>query len=166
MERIPLMSESSPFISIREFVFSLSDSTRRDLIVHLVMDRIGLGGLKDLSGSHPTEMNTETLYDRYFSEGAPEEFARRGAILALRASIDFHIWCFTSKYGIDEYKSFVSLLNDGPMNKDTVEMLADGWERRSVELQAAAVRWERLIEGSLSNREIHEYFVIARARPS
>jgi hypothetical protein len=49
----PPMSESSPFI--RDFVFSLSDSTRRDLIAHLIMDRIGSDGLKDVSGNRRQE---------------------------------------------------------------------------------------------------------------
>lgn len=132
------MSEDSPFNTNREFVFSLPDSTRRDLIVHLVMDRIGSDGLKDLHGSQSIDIDTDMLYDRYFSEGCSEEFARRGSILALRASIDFHIWCFTSKYGIDEYKSFISFFSDRGMKRDTVEKVADGWERRSVELQAAS----------------------------
>jgi hypothetical protein len=160
------MSESSPFISIREFVFSLSDSTRQDLIVHLVMDRIGSDGLKDVSGPRATGANVDRLYDQYFSTNSIEEFAHRGTILALRASIDFYIWCFTSKYGIDNYKSLISFLDDKDMKKETVENVADGWEQRSVELQAASIRWEKLFDGPLSNRAIYEYFARSRARHS
>jgi hypothetical protein len=94
-----------------------------------------------------------------FSENSVDRFARRGTIMALIASIDFHIWSFTSKNGIDDYKTFISLLKDkGRMKTETVDLLADGWEERSVQLQSAAVRWERLVEGQLSNNGIHEYF--------
>jgi hypothetical protein len=76
------------------------------------------------------------------------------------------IWCFTSKYGIDNYKSLISFLDDKDMKKETVENVADGWEQRSVELQAASIRWEKLFDGPLSNRAIYEYFARSRARHS
>jgi hypothetical protein len=60
----------------------------------------------------------------------------------------------------------MSFLNDKDMKKETVENVADGWEQRSVELQAASIRWEKLVDGPLSNRAIYEYFIRPRARHS
>jgi hypothetical protein len=56
----------SPFISVRDFVFSIPDSTRRDLITHLVMDRVGAEGLNELHEQSIDEMSIDGLYDRYF----------------------------------------------------------------------------------------------------
>jgi hypothetical protein len=156
------MSSNTPFTVIRDFLDSLPQSTRDDVMSHVLMKHMGLAALENLEAA-----DTYKRYDKYFSDATVSDFEYLGRVLSLRAFIDHHIWAFSDDYNVKKQERLMKIVEEKPMTKETIRQIKESWANRSSDLKDALPKWEDLKNGPLSNIAITEYsnMICARSLP-